>query len=160
MKKSEIHKERRLTMFHNRKLITVAVILAALVILGVVSGMAYAQTGTTTSANATGTNPKTTLFAKMASILGIDQTKLETAYTQAQSQIRDEQLTSQLKTMVDDGTMTQAQADAYLKWWQSRPDVANQLGFGDMQGMGGGPHGMMGQGGNAPPAPTATTATK
>jgi hypothetical protein len=144
-------------MFHNRKCITIAVILAALVILGVASGVAYAQNSSTDS---TTSNPQNTLLAKVAAILGIDQTKLENAYAQAQEEIQQEQLSSQLKAMVTDGTITQAQADAYLQWWQSKPDVASQLGFGGMQGMGGGPRGMQGQDGNTPPTPTATTSTK
>lgn len=154
-------------MLRNKKWIIVTVLLATLVLMaGVVGGMAYAATGTATSANTTTSDPAKTLYAKVATILGIDQTKLEAAFKQAQNQIRDEQLTAQLKSMVDQGTITQAQADAYLKWWQSRPDVANQMGFGfglEMRGgsndIPGGHNGMQGPGGNAPSAPT-TAATR
>jgi hypothetical protein len=160
-------KERRCLMLRNKKWIIVTVLLATMVILvGVIGGMAYAATGTATSANTTAADPAKTLYARVAAILGIDQTKLEAAFTQAQNQLRDEQLTTQLKNMVDQGNITQAQADAYLKWWQSRPDVANQMGFGVGPGMRGGSNdipgghnGMQGPGGNAPSAPT-TAATR
>jgi hypothetical protein len=146
-------------MLRNKKLITVMVLAATLVILvGVVGGMAYAATGTTATANTTANDPAKALYARVATILGIDQTKLEAAFTQAQKEMRDEELTSRLKSMVTEGAITQAQSDAYLKWWQSRPDVASQIDIGGGQGIPGGPHGMHGPGGNAPPAPTTTTA--
>jgi hypothetical protein len=147
-------------MLRNKKWITIIVLAATLIVLaGVVGGIANAATGSAASANATAGDPAKTLYAKVATILGIDQTKLEAAFTQAQKEIRDEQLASQLKSMVDQGAITQTQSDAYLNWWQSRPDVASQIGFGGGMGMPGGSRGMQAPGGNAPPAPT-TTATK
>jgi hypothetical protein len=152
--------ERRYTMLRNKKWITIIVLAATLVVLvGVAGGIANAATGTATSTNTTANDPASTLYAKVAAILGIDQTKLEAAFTQAQKEIRDEQMVSQLKSMVDQGAITQAQSDAYLTWWQSRPEVASQIGFGGGPGMSGGPRGMQGPGGNAPPVPT-TTATR
>jgi hypothetical protein len=145
-------------MLRNKKWLTITVLAATLVILlGVIGGMAYGATGTTTTTNTTPNDPAKTLYAKVAAILGIDETKLEEAFTQAQNQIRDEELTDQLKNMVTQGTITQAQADAYLKWWQSKPDVASQIGFGGGPGIYGGPHGMQGPGDNTLPAPTTTT---
>ena len=148
-------------MLNHKKWITVTVLAAALVmLLGVVAGVAYGANGTANTANTTATDPAQTLYTKVAAILGIDQQKLEAAYTQARQEIHDEELTCRLKSMVEQGTITQTQADAYLKWWQSRPDVASQLGFGGGMGIPGGPHGMQGPGGNAPPAPTDTANTK
>jgi hypothetical protein len=152
-------------MIRKKKWIIITVLLATLVVLvGVVGGMAFAATGTSNTANTTANDPAKILYAKVATILGIDQTKLEAAFNQAQTQLRDEQLTTQLKNMVDQSIITQAQADAYLKWWQSRPDVASQIGFGGRPGISGGPQGTQGprgnvpqgQGGNIPPAPTTT----
>jgi hypothetical protein len=142
-------------MLHKKKWITIIVLAATLVILlGVVGGIAYAATGATATANTTAGDPFKTLYAKVAAILGIDQTKFEAAFTQAQNQMHNEELTGRLKSMVDQGAITQAQADAYLKWWQSKPDVASQIGFGGGPGMPGGPQGMQRPGGIAPPAPT------
>jgi hypothetical protein len=144
-------------MLRNKKWITITVLVAAFVVLaGVIGGMAYAQTGTATTANATASDPGKTLYAKVAVILGIDQQKLEAAFAQARKEMRDDELTSQLKNMVEQGTVTQTQADEYLKWWQSKPDVASELEFGGGPGIPGGPHGMRGPAGNAP-APTAET---
>jgi hypothetical protein len=148
-------------MLRNKKWIIIIVTAITLVVLaGAIGGIVNAQTANAASANTTAADPAKTLYAKVAAILGIDQIKLENAFTQAQKEINDEQLTSQLKDMVTKGTITQAQADAYLKWWQSRPDVASQLGFGGGTGIGGGSHGMPGPGGNAPPALPDTTTTK
>lgn len=150
-------------MFRKKKWLIITVLAATLVIItGVVGGLAYAQSGAsaTTTANTTATDPAKTLYAKVAAIMGIDQQQLEEAFTQAQQEMRDEELTSRLNNMVEQGTITQDQADQYLQWWQARPDVASELGFGGDLGIQGGPHGIPGLGGNAPPAPTDTTNTK
>jgi len=146
-------------LLKNKKWITIIVLAFTLVILfGVLGGMACAATGTTATSNTTASDSGKALYARVATILGIDQRKLEAALTQAQKEMRGEELTNRLKIMVIDGTISQAQADAYLKWWQSRPDVASQIDIGGGQGIPEGPHGMQGPGGNAPPAPTTTPA--
>ena len=57
---------------------------------------------------------------------------------------------SWLKNMVDKGTITQAQADAYSTWLQAKPNVQLPGGFGGM--MKGG-HGHCRGGGLFAPAP-------
>ena len=143
-------------MLRKKRWITISVLVATLLMLvGTVGGMVYAQTGTTTTDNTTANtpaiDPANTLYAKVATILNIDQQKLEAAFTQARKEMRDEELTSRIKSMVEQGTITQAQADEYLKWWQSRPDIASKLDFRGGPGIPGGPHGMPGPGGNPPP---------
>lgn len=53
----------------------------------------------------------------------IDQAELEQAMVQARNQMRDEALASRLEQMVEDGRISQEEADAYLEWWQARPDI-------------------------------------
>ena len=53
----------------------------------------------------------------------IDSEQLEDALKQARSEIQDEALESRLQNLVDEGTMTQEEADSYLEWWQSQPDI-------------------------------------
>jgi len=55
--------------------------------------------------------------------VAIDSEQLKDALDQAQSELRDEALQNLLGNLVDEGTMTQEEADNYLEWWQSRPDV-------------------------------------
>ena len=69
------------------------------------------------------TQPKS-LLSRVAEILGIDQTKLEAAVKQAQSEKQLEALKTRLNNLVKSGKITQAQADDYLKWYQSKPDMA------------------------------------
>jgi hypothetical protein len=149
-----------------RWIIIAATAIALIIAAGITAGFAYAGTSTPTTAptaNTTRVDPQKTLYTKVATILGIDESKLESAFNQAQKDIQNEDLTNRLNSMVQNGTITQAQADAYLKWWQSRPDVADQIGQSGMMamgGMGGIGRNSPGPGGNTPPSPTPTTTTK
>jgi uncharacterized membrane protein len=68
----------------------------------------------------------------------IDPEQLKDALKQARSEIQDEALESHLQNLVDEGTMTQEEADNYLEWWQSRPDVELPLPGLSRPGPGGG----------------------
>jgi len=103
-------------MWRSKKLI-VAVLAATVLLVGSIGGLALAQTESASDSSGK------TLLARVAAILGIDQQKLENAFAQAQREMRDEALDKYLKNLVDQGKITQEQADQYKKWWQSRPDV-------------------------------------
>ncbi len=98
-----------------RKKWVIITVAAAILLVGTMGGMALAQTGE----NSTGK----TLLARVATILGIDQQKVEDAFAQAQRDMQSEALDSYLKNLVDQGKITQQQADQYKSWWQSRPDL-------------------------------------
>jgi hypothetical protein len=53
----------------------------------------------------------------------IDPGQLKAALQQAQSEMRDQALQNRLQDLVDKGKITQGEADSYLQWWQSRPDI-------------------------------------
>ena len=55
--------------------------------------------------------------------VAIDAEQLEDALRQARGELRDEALEVWLQNLVENGKMTQEEADQYLEWWQSRPDV-------------------------------------
>jgi hypothetical protein len=137
----------------NKKKWIIIGILAVVVILaiGLIGGAAYAASGTTTD------TAGKTLAARVATILGLDQSKVEAAFTQAQKDMQTEALDNQLKSLVSAGKITQAQADQYKAWVQSRPSLPAGAGLQGDMGMPGGAHGMPGPGGNPPPSPTATT---
>jgi len=73
--------------------------------------------------------------------VAIDSEQLKEALEQARSEMRDEALENWLQDLVDEGKITQQEADQYLEWWQSRPDIELPLpGLGG-QGRGFGPRG-------------------
>ena len=89
--------------------------------------------------------------------VAIDSEQLKIALDQAQSELQEEALESRLQNLVDEGKMTQEEADSYLEWWQSRPDIEAPLpglggpgpGGGMMPGRGFGPPGGPGPGPDA-----------
>ena len=116
-------------MWRSKKFIVVALV-AALVLVGATAGVVLAQTGSgddsqpkTLLASDNASQPKT-LLARVAAILGIDQQKVENAFTQARTEMRDEALDNYLKNLVDQGKITKEQADQYKAWVKSRPDMS------------------------------------
>ena len=59
----------------------------------------------------------------------IDAQQLKDAFAQAQSEMRDEALGRHLQKLVNDGKITQEEANQYLEWWESKPDVPFNFGF-------------------------------
>jgi hypothetical protein len=65
---------------------------------------------------------------------------LQTAFAQARSEMRAEALQNHLDQLIEDGVITQGEADEYLEWWQSKPDISigsGPRGHGRFRGMGG-----------------------
>jgi len=114
-------------VWKNKKVVLLAALAVAMLIGSVAAGVTLAQSG---SGNETQANTRyEALLNKVATIyqqntgVTIDPQQLETAFTQAQTEMQAEALQSRLQNMVTQGTITQAQADQYLQWWQSRPDT-------------------------------------
>ena len=55
--------------------------------------------------------------------VAIDSGQLKDALDQARSELRDEALQNLLEKLVDEEKITQEEAEQYLEWWQSRPDI-------------------------------------
>lgn len=106
-------------MWRKKKLI-ITVVLAAVLLAGSIGGVALAQTDNTDNSDAS--QPKT-LMERVAEILGVDQQKLEDAFDQAQSEMREEALDTYLQKMVDEGKITEEEAEQYKTWWQGKPDM-------------------------------------
>jgi len=133
-------------MWRSKKLIIVA-ILAAVLLVGSIGGVAFAQTGSGS------TDSGKTLLERVATILGIDQQKVKDAFAQAQKEMQNERLDNYLKNLVSQGKITQPQADQYKSWLQSKPDVPAGIG---PRGPGGF-HGMFRGWAGPPKLPTSPT---
>ncbi len=146
-------------MWKSKKFIIIAV-LAAVVLVGGIVGVACANTGAgTTPGKATLRNAISgNTTARVAQILGIDQQKLDSAFTQARQEMRDKALDDFLKNLVAQNKITQKQADDYKAWLKSKPNMPafgpQNFGMHRFPGRGG----MMGGGRNfqGKPAPSPT----
>ncbi|MBN1644183.1 MAG: hypothetical protein JW856_05145 [Dehalococcoidales bacterium] len=123
-------------MARKKKFIIAGVVMATLAVLGTIGGVALAD-------DSTDANPASTFVAKVASILGIEQSTVQAAFDQAQEEMRSEALDNWLAQMVTDGKITQEQADAYKAWIDAKPSGFEGLGMGFGGGMRGGRGGFM-----------------
>jgi hypothetical protein len=112
-------------MWRNKKLVIASVLVVGILVLSI-SGVALAQAEGESSGNS--------LFARVAAILGIDEQKVESAFNQAQSEMQKEAMAARLKSLVEQGRLTQEQADQYQQWWESKPDVPDIPGVPGMPG--------------------------
>jgi hypothetical protein len=132
-----------------RKKTILAVVLGIVVLVGSTAGIVFAQTG-----NGDKSQPEArreALLNRVSEIYGektgvaIDPGQLKDAFAQARSEVATEALeralVSRLEYLVDQGKMTQEEADEYRKWLQARPDTPTpgpfRRGFG-FHGFGGG----------------------
>jgi uncharacterized membrane protein len=89
-------------MWHRRKWVIVAVAaIAVVLVVGIVGGVVYAQTTSTPTTD----NQEKTLLARVADILGIDQQKVEDAFSQAKKEMSDEALAKKLAALVEAGKL-------------------------------------------------------
>lgn len=115
-------------MWRSKKFIT-TIALVAVVLVGSTVGVVLAQD------NGDDSQPKT-LLTRVAGILGIEQQNIEDAFAQARSEMQSEALQNYLDKLVEEGTITQEEADEYSAWLQSRPDISLPAPFGHFGGHG------------------------
>ena len=65
---------------------------------------------------------------RVASILGLDSSVVQDAFTQAKQEMRDEHKGEYLAKLVEHGKLTQEEADAIVAWQDSKPDVEFNYG--------------------------------
>ena len=132
-------------MWKNKKVILVA-LLAGVALLGSTVGVVLAENGGGGTSQPQSGNTVDTLLDRVAQIyqektgVAIDPQQLKDAFAQAQSEMQDKALGDWLQKLVDEGKITKDQADAYLKWWQERPNtpLPGLFGHGFRGGMRGG----------------------
>jgi len=90
--------------------------------------------GTVSADDENGESPRDTLMARVAELLNIDQDDLEDAFTQAleeQREQRQEEMQAardaRMQELIDQGVITQEQADEWNEWLESRPAVGDEL---------------------------------
>ena len=92
-------------------------LLVGVLALGIMGGTALAQDRGTSS-----DSPVGKFASKVAAILGLDETKVQDAFKQAAKETQDEALQTKLGRLVEQGRLTQEQADAYKAWYLARPE--------------------------------------
>ena len=78
--------------------------------------------------NENGDSNTSKLAAKVAEILGLDASEVDEAINQARRELTDEAVQNNLNALVEKGSLTQAQADEYLDWIQSKPENIPAIG--------------------------------
>ena len=71
-------------------------------------------------------SPKDAVVAKVAESLGLDQQILKDALQEAIQEVRSDRIQHRLVDAVEAGRLTQEQADAYLEWYEARPEGLDQ----------------------------------
>jgi hypothetical protein len=110
-----LRKRRLLKVWKTRKFMVLSAVLVAVLVVGATAGVALAQDEPEGKRGA--------LFSRVAEILGVEQQKVEDAFTQATKELRDEAQDEQLQSLVESGKITQQEADEYKAWLESRPDI-------------------------------------
>jgi hypothetical protein len=72
-------------------------------------------------------SPQQTFTSKVASILGLEEEQVANAFNQACQEMRDEALEQRLQKAVENGCLTEEEADQILQWWQDRPETLENL---------------------------------
>ena len=135
-----------------RKKLIIAAVLTAVLLFGTLGGIALAQD----NGDSNGPAAKfAALWDRVGEIYqqktgdALDQEALKEALAEARTEMRVQALEDRLQNLVEEGTITQEEADEYLNWQKARPDVPAGFGFkgrGGFRGMGG----MRGFGGPCP----------
>jgi hypothetical protein len=123
-------------MWRSKKLAIVAA-LALVVLAGSIGGAVVAQNGDDSQPEA----QHEALLGRVCEIyqeksgVAIDQELLKDAFAEAQAEMRTEALQNRLESLVNEGKISEDEADQYLEWWQSRPDILVRFGFGGHGGV-------------------------
>ena len=100
--------------------------LAALLLTGAIAGTAFAQSESDDDSSSV-----SRFVEILAEKLGIDEDQVQTAVEETKAELlaerkaaREQRLRDKLAGMVEDGKITQEQADEYLDWYLNPPELA------------------------------------
>jgi hypothetical protein len=71
---------------------------------------------------------------KVAEMLGVPPDKVRAAFQEARKERVDQSITQRIQQAVQNGVISQAEADQIRGWWRSRPDAMKKLWLGPMHG--------------------------
>jgi len=117
-------------MWRSKKLI-ISAVLAAVVLVGSIGGVVLADDGDADNqpeAQFDALLDRTAAVYQEKTGTALDIDALKESFNETRNEMRIEALQERLQAMVDEGKITQEQADEYLEWQQARPDVP--FGFG------------------------------
>lgn len=115
-----------------RKWFIPVVVASVLLVGGITGGLVAASSNSsdTAAGNETRTTDQCQAFLDRVCAIyeektgvAIDSGQLKAAVEQARTEAQDEALQNWLQDLVDKGKITQEEADQYLEWWQSRPNM-------------------------------------
>ncbi|MBL7119145.1 MAG: hypothetical protein ISS53_00510 [Dehalococcoidia bacterium] len=102
----------------------VAIAVAAMIVLTVgLTTVAFAE-----SSGDGGSGVVNTFISKVASILGLGEEQVADAFEQARDEMRDEAQGQCLQDAVEEGRITEQEADQIRQWLQDRPEALDELG--------------------------------
>ena len=150
-------------MLKKKKRLVIAIIAIAATV-GITTGVVFAQDE---SGDATQPEAKHEALLERACEIyedntgvSIDPESLKDAFTEANQEMMAEAMQSRLDKLVEEGVITQEEADQFQEWWQAKPDVSlpghPMLGGGPGGRFGPGPGGFGFPGGQCIPDGTAT----
>lgn len=73
-------------------------------------------------------NPVTSVRERVAEILGIEPEELQDAFEQAREEYRDDKIAERLANAVEEGIITQEEADEVMAWLDAMPEVLEGVG--------------------------------
>ncbi len=120
-------------LWRSKKFIIVTATVATVLALGL-SGVVFAD-----SNNGNGAKPEAARGAMLDRVceiyedntgVALDSDELVEAFAQAGEEAMAEMQENRLQSLVDDGKITQEQADEIAEWWQSKPDGLPMGRFG------------------------------
>ena len=119
-------------------------LVAVLLLVATVGGVAMAQTSTPTPTPTDQpqlSNSDKAFADRLASILGIDSAKVQAAVAQARQEVGHDRINAAMKARLDKlvkaAKLTQQEADSIYSWWLSRPIAADRLAPGFMRNQNG-----------------------
>ena len=131
-------------MWKSKKVILMGLLAIAL-LAGSTAGIAFAQTENGDESQCV--DRRAELMDRVSEIyeentgVPLDTEQLKEAFAQARGEMASQAMESRLQSLVDEGTITQEEADEYLEWLEARPDTV----LPGLKGRGFGPGGFGGR---------------
>jgi hypothetical protein len=111
-----------------RRVLIAGILVAAMALTGILAATVAADTDND------GTRPRDTIMARVAELLGVDQSDVESAFTQALQEEREQRQQemeaareARLQGLIDEGVLTQDQVDEWEAWLEARPDTREAM---------------------------------